>query len=89
MPPHQKRTQSFVHLQKSQIKVLFTEKYAYWISNNSVYRANLNENGLIIQESSQVLDMMGMDKVQLDEMMFIVEKLTEGKNSDYWNSGNS
>ncbi len=68
---------------------MFTQSHAYWISNNSVYRANLNENGLIVQESSEVLDMMGMDKVQLDEMMLIVEKLTEGKNSDYWNSGNS
>lgn len=81
-------TQSFKHFQQGQLRVLFTETHAYWIKDNSVYQAEL-ENGFVVEESTKVLDMMGMDKVQLDEMMFIVEKLTEGKNNDYWSSGDS
>ena len=86
-PGKKKATQSLRHLEQNHIKVLFTGLYAYWIRDNAVYRADI-KNGKIVEESTQKLDMMGMDKVQLNEMMFIVEQLTEGKNNDYWSSGN-
>lgn len=86
--PKRLNTQSSKHLEKTQVKILFTDQYAYWIKDNSVYRADL-QDGLILEESAKVLDMMALDKVQLDEMIFIVEKLTEGKDSDYWGTGNT
>jgi len=36
-------------------------------------------DGQVDKSNSQEVDTMSMDKVQLDEMMFIVEKLREGE----------
>ena len=43
---------------------------------------------MIVENSEEMVDMMALSKVQLDEMIFIVEKLTEGKNIDNSGSGN-
>lgn len=88
VPKKVRLTQSLRHLQANHIRVLMTNSHAYWIKDNSVYRADI-KNGVVVEESAKPLDIMGMDRVQLDEMMFIVEKLTEGTSNDYWGSGNS
>jgi hypothetical protein len=50
---------------------------AYWIESNTVYSAKFD--GLeIIPETKKVVDMMGIDKVELDKMILIVDRLTEG-----------
>ena len=54
---------------------------AYWIKDNQFYQSNINEQG-IDKENSRVVDTMGMDKVQLDKMLFIMDKLREGINDD-------
>lgn len=80
-------SQSLNHFNSIKVKILMTETKAYWIKNNAVYVAEI-ENGIILDETAKVVDMMAMDRVQLDEMMFIIEKLTEGKSNDRWDSGN-
>jgi hypothetical protein len=50
---------------------------AYWIEDNNVYSAEHNELG-ILPETKKIVDMMTIDKVELDKMILIVEKLTEG-----------
>jgi hypothetical protein len=81
-------TQSLNHLESIKVKILMTERNAYWIKDNTVYVAEM-QDGAILEETTKVVDMMGMDKVQLNEMMFIIEKLTEGKSNDRWSSGDS
>jgi hypothetical protein len=81
-----KETQSSKHLESTHVRVSMTNNYAYWIRNNSVYRAEIKD-GIISEESTKTVDMMALDAVELEEMMFIIEKLTEGKKSDHWGSG--
>ena len=71
------------------VKVLFTEDKAYWIANNAVYMAEVSDEGVVEEDSTQRVDTMGMSKVELKEISFIVDKLTEGKRNDTWGSGNS
>lgn len=86
-PPRE--TQSILHREKSQTKILFTDNKAYWIKNNAVFAADLDPmTGLILENSAKEVDIIGMDKVELNEMMFIVEKLTEGRTNDNWGTGN-
>ncbi len=80
-------TQATNHFDNSQVRVLMTEENAYWIADNALYKADIVD-GMVVEESSKKVDMMGMDKVELEEMIFIVEKLTEGKSNDRWSSGN-
>lgn len=68
------------------MRVLFVEDKAYWIKDNSVYSANVFD-GIVDEESAFKLDIMGMDAVELKEISFIVEKLTEGVDDENRYSG--
>ncbi len=74
--PRLPETQLSKYNKSLQMKVIFIENQAYWISNNTVFCADL-ENGLVNQSTTKPIDTMGMDKVELDKMSFIVEMLTE------------
>lgn len=85
-----RNTQSAKHIEQNRMKIAFTDNMAYWIKDNAVYSAELDqETRMIIEESTKEVDIIGMDKVQLDEMMFIIEQLTEGQSNDSWGSRDS
>jgi hypothetical protein len=84
----EKNSQAFAHLRSTQKRVIFTEDTAYWIDENVLYNADVI-NGEIDLESKKRVDTMNMDKVELDKMIFIVEKLTEGIANDGGNSSKS
>ena len=73
---------------KRHIRILSWEGKAYWIKDNIFYVADI-VNGDVDDATATQVDTMAMDKVQLDKMMFIVGKLTEGLSDDYWNSRKS
>jgi hypothetical protein len=79
-------TQSMLNNQKNQQRMIFTEDKAYWIKDNAFYEAKVVD-GEIDKENAKVVDTMAMDKVELDKMIFIVEKLTEGIKNDFGNPG--
>lgn len=87
MPLKDLKTQATDHYDSKQVRVLMTETNAYWIANNALHTAEIVD-GSVVESSTKKVDMMGMDKVELEEMIFIVEKLTEGKSNDRWSSGN-
>lgn len=80
------RTQSKIHYDKTNIKVIIFDNDAYWIKDNIFYKAPL-VNELIDKEAAEQVDTIHMDKVQLDKMLFIMDKLREGINDDSRGSG--
>ena len=70
-------TQSMKHFDSINLRILVIEGEAYWIKNNAVFVAKII-NGEIEKETAVEVDTMTMDKVQLNKIMFIVEKLKEG-----------
>jgi hypothetical protein len=70
-------TQSSKHYGKQWSKVVLSGDMAYWIEDNTVYSAKHDGAGIVI-ETKKIVDMMGIDKVELDKMILIVERLTEG-----------
>jgi hypothetical protein len=79
-------TQSFLNDQKNSQKIIMTEDRAYWIKDNTFYEAQLID-GEVDKNTTKVVDTMTMDKVELDKMAFIVQKLTEGTRNDFGNPG--
>jgi hypothetical protein len=71
------KTQSSKHYKAQWSKVVFSGPLAYWIEDNNVYSAEHNELG-ILPETKKIVDMMTIDKVELDKMILIIDKLTEG-----------
>jgi hypothetical protein len=82
------KTQSAKHQDDSTTKVIVVDDEAYWIKNNTFYKAPL-VNERIDKDSAERVDTSNMDKVQLDKMLFIVDKLTEGTSDDSRGSGNA
>lgn len=76
-----KKTQSKMHHDKTNVKVIILDNQAYWIKDNIFYRAPLVDQ-LIDKDSAEEVDTINMDKVQLDKMLFIMDKLREGINDD-------
>lgn len=81
-------TQATRHFDSSRVKVMLTDKKAYWIKDSSVYEADIL-NGIVQENSAKIVDMMALDDVKLKDMMFIVEELTKGQDSDSGNTWNS
>ena len=70
-------TQSMKYFDSINLRILILEEQAYWIKNNAVFVAEII-NGEIEKDTAKEVDTMAMDKVQLNKLMFIVEKLKEG-----------
>ncbi len=72
-----KKSQSKIRQEKENVKVIIVEDTAYWIKDNAFYTAPMVDN-LINKDYAIQVDTSNMDKVQLDKMLFILDKLREG-----------
>jgi hypothetical protein len=79
------KTQSSEFVRKQSLKVMILEDEAYWIQDNQLYVARY-ESGEVNDLTTEKVDTISMDPIQLKRTMFIVEKLTEG-NDDSGSSG--
>jgi hypothetical protein len=80
------KTQSKNHHNKTNVKVIILDDQAYWIKDNIFYKAPLVGQS-IDKDLAEEVDTISMDKVQLDKMLFIMDKLREGINDDSRGSG--
>ena len=87
IPKKPRLSQSLKNERSQYTRVFFMGNDAYWIEDNRVYTAKF-EDGIIDQENKKTVDMTTIDKVELDKMIFVVERLTEGLSNDSGNSGN-
>lgn len=83
--PH--KTQSRIHEAKNNIKVIIMDNRAYWIKDNGFYMADISIDGTVNKDSTRRVDIDGMSKVQLDKMLFIIDKLREGNLYDSGSAG--
>lgn len=79
-------TQARIFTKQNQQRFIFADNVAYWIKDN-VFLSAAVVDGEIDESTTKVVDTMSMDKVELDKMIFIVERLTEGTSNDGGNSG--
>ncbi len=82
----QRDTQSKSHEKSMYTRVVFLDNEAYWIKNNALFVADMDE-GVVAEETARRVDTIGMDKVQLEKVIHIVEALTEGRKNDSGYSG--
>jgi hypothetical protein len=80
-------TQSSKHDERVNIKVVIFDNKAYFVKDGSFYSADMDGN-FIDRQTATVVDTIGMDKVQLDKMLFIMDQLRDGKKNDSGDSRN-
>ncbi len=72
--------------EKTNIKVVILDNKAYFVKDGTFYCAEMHGTE-IDGANATLVDTMGMDKVQLDKMLFIMDQLREGKTNDSGSSG--
>jgi hypothetical protein len=80
-------SQSTKHYDRQHIRVVLSNNKAYWIMNNVLYMAD-EVDGAIDKATTQPVDTINMDKVQLEKVIVIVEALTEGGDGENWSPRN-
>jgi hypothetical protein len=85
-PKPQTKNQSTNHLKKNSKKAYFLEKDVYWIEDGFLQTAKIFNNQ-IDETTKKKVDTHSLSKVELDKMIYIVDKLTEGNKDDSGNSG--
>ena len=85
-PEEQSETQSRKHLNKNSKKAFFWHDDVYWIEDGFLITAKVIDNQIDTNTKKRV-DTHSLSKVELDKMIFIVDKLTEGNKDDSSNSG--
>jgi hypothetical protein len=80
-------TQAQKHEKKTRIKVIIMDDQAYWVKDNVFYTADMSGE-IVDKETTRVVDTMTMSKVQLDKMIFIMDRLREGNLNDSGGTGN-
>ena len=85
-PEPEQKTQSKEHEKKNSIRAFFWADNVYWIENGFLVTAKL-DNGRVDETTKKRVDTYTLDKVELDKITFIVDKLTEGNKDDSGNSG--
>jgi hypothetical protein len=73
--------------ERTNIKVVIFDNKAYFVKDGTFYCAEMNGTE-IDGANATLVDTMGMDKVQLDKMLFIMDQLRDGKKNDSGDSGN-
>ena len=63
------------------------DNQAYWIKDNVFYTADMAMNGNVDKDTTRTVDTMTMNKVQLDKMMFIIDRLREEAFDDRGGTG--
>jgi len=72
--------------EKTNIKVVIFDNKAYFVKDGTFYCAEMHGTE-IDGANATLVDTMGMDKVQLDKMLFIMDQLRDGKKNDSGDSG--
>jgi hypothetical protein len=80
-------TQSSKHEEKTNTRVVIFDNKAYFVKDGTFYCAEMDGKN-IDGASATLVDTMGMDKVQLDKMLFIMDQLRDGKQNDSGDSRN-
>lgn len=73
-----KETQARKFEKSLMMRVFIVDNEAYWIKDNAVFVAPMVNENSIDKTLAKQLDMITMDKIQLEKIAFVIEKLTEG-----------
>jgi len=83
-----KPSQSQLHTEKTTIKVIMApNNKAYWVSQNVFYCADM-QDGQFDPTSAMPVDVASMSKVEIEDMLFILDNIRNGKQDDRGSSGN-
>lgn len=80
-----KVSQLMKYEESNRIDVLVMGDNAYWVSNNVFYTGNIVD-GSIDHDTTKPIDVLNMQKEEVDKMLFILDSLKNGNKNDFGGS---
>jgi hypothetical protein len=72
-----KRSQMEQIFDKNSISVAIVENKAYWVHNNTIYRADIDTLGEIDTDNAKPIDVFSLSKKETKQLLKILDSLSE------------
>jgi hypothetical protein len=72
-----KMTQMQKVLEQGTIRVVIVDSLAYWVHNNSIYKAIVDEEGIINSEGAEVVDVFSLSNKEAKKLLDIIDSIKE------------
>lgn len=82
------KTQATDYVDRVGTRIFVVNGQAYWIKDQTLYVTEFNGNTPIDESRGKAVDTMAMDDVELKHIIYVIDKLTEGKPNDFGSAGN-
>lgn len=70
-------TQMEREINKNIVRVAIVGNFAYWVDNNNVYRAIIDEDGFIDRENAKEIDVFKLSKKEINKLLNIMDAINE------------
>jgi hypothetical protein len=64
-------------LEQGTIRVVIVDSLAYWVHNNSIYKAIVDEEGIINSEGAEVVDVFSLSNKEAKKLLDIIDSIKE------------
>lgn len=71
------RSQMTDILDKGMIKVAICENIAYWVVNNEIYKAEVDNDGNVDSDKASVIDVFDLSEKEVEKLLTIIDSIKE------------
>jgi hypothetical protein len=72
-----KMTQMQKVLEQGTIRVVIVDSLAYWVHNNSIYKAIVDEEGIINAAGAEIVDVFSLSNKETKKLLDIIDSIKE------------
>lgn len=72
-----KKSQLQQLIDRSTVRVAIVDDNAYWVNNNSIYKANIDEFGRIDLENAIVVDAFSLSEKETQKLLEIIDSIQD------------
>jgi len=71
-----KKSQLCKILDEGTVRVAIQDNSAYWVIDNILYRANISEDGRILNENAERVDVFDLSEKEVDNLLSIIDSIS-------------
>lgn len=72
----QRKSQTYKMLEKSIIRVAIYKNTAYWVLNNVIYKARVDEDGNVIDSEAEQIDVFNLSEKEVNKLLAILDSIS-------------
>jgi hypothetical protein len=64
-------------LERSTVKVVIVKNQAYWVYENNIYVADVDDYGRVDGQNAKKIDVFGLPQKKVNELLEIIDSISE------------